>query len=72
MTYTLRPLSCEPTTLKGLSEKLVVNHSENNYGGAVRLNAITARLAGLDFTTVFRALRYSAEEIARAKATAGA
>jgi Fe-Mn family superoxide dismutase len=33
-----------------MSEKLIVGHYENNYGGAVnRLNAITAQLAELDF-----------------------
>ena len=52
MTYNVRPLSCDPKKLKGLSEKLIVSHWENNYGGAVkRLNAITAQLAGLDFAT---------------------
>ena len=50
MTYTVKPLSCEPTKLKGLSEKLIVSHWENNYGGAVRrLNAIATQLAELDF-----------------------
>lgn len=50
MTYTIKPLSCDPKGLKGLSEKLIVSHYENNYGGAVRrLNAITAQLASLDF-----------------------
>jgi Fe-Mn family superoxide dismutase len=50
MTYVVRPLSCDPTKLNGLSEKLIVSHWENNYGGAVRrLNAITAQLAELDF-----------------------
>src|SRR5215831_14654620 len=50
MTYILKPLSLEPTKLKGLSEKLIVSHWENNYGGAVRrLNAIAAQLAELDF-----------------------
>ena len=50
MTYTVKPLSCDPTTLKGLSEKLILSHWENNYGGAVRrLNAIAAQLAELDF-----------------------
>ena len=33
MTYTAKPLSCDPTKLKGLSEKLIVSHWENNYGG---------------------------------------
>lgn len=50
MAYTTKPLSCDPTKLKGLSEKLIVSHYENNYGGAVRrLNAIAAQLAELDF-----------------------
>src|SRR5438093_3610659 len=50
MTYEMKPLSCNPAELKGLSEKLIVSHRENNYSGAVkRLNAITAQLASLDF-----------------------
>jgi superoxide dismutase, Fe-Mn family len=50
MTYAVKPLSCEPTKLKGRSEKLILSHWENNYGGAVRrLNTITAQLAELDF-----------------------
>lgn len=52
MTYELKPLSCDPTKLDGLSEKLIVSHYENNYGGAVkRLNAISAQLEALDFAT---------------------
>jgi len=48
--YQIKPLSCDPARLKGLSEKLIVSHYENNYGGAVkRLNAITEQLAALDF-----------------------
>jgi len=51
MTYTMKPLACDPDKLKGLSEKLIVSHYENNYGGAVkRLNAITEQLAALDFS----------------------
>jgi Fe-Mn family superoxide dismutase len=35
-----------------MSEKLIVSHYENNYGGAVkRLNLITEQLAGIDFDT---------------------
>src|SRR6266571_721786 len=50
MPYEIKSLSCDPAKLKGLSEKLIVSHWENNYGGAVRrLNAITAQLAELDF-----------------------
>jgi Fe-Mn family superoxide dismutase len=52
MPYTMQPLACNPTKLKGLSEKLIVSHYENNYGGAVRrLNAITDQLASLDVAT---------------------
>ena len=52
MTYAIKPLACDPTRIKGMSEKLIVSHYENNYGGAVnRLNAITAQLAELDFAT---------------------
>jgi superoxide dismutase, Fe-Mn family len=50
MTYTMKPLPCDPTRIKGMSERLIVSHYENNYGGAVnRLNAITAQLTDLDF-----------------------
>jgi Fe-Mn family superoxide dismutase len=52
MPYEIKALSCDPKKLKGLSEKLIVSHWENNYGGAVkRLNAISAQLAALDFAT---------------------
>src|SRR2546427_11681399 len=52
MAYIIKPLACDPTRIKGMSEKLIVSHYENNYGGAVnRLNAIAAQLAGLDFAT---------------------
>jgi Fe-Mn family superoxide dismutase len=48
----MKPLACDPTRIKGISERLIVSHYENNYGGAVnRLNAIAAQLAGLDFAT---------------------
>src|SRR5215216_2317147 len=52
MPYTMQPLACDPAKLTGLSEKLIVSHYENNYGGAVRrLNAITDQLASLDVAT---------------------
>ncbi len=52
MAYEKKPLACDPTRIKGMSEKLIVSHYENNYGGAVnRLNAIAAQLAQLDFAT---------------------
>jgi superoxide dismutase, Fe-Mn family len=51
MTFAMKPLSCDPQRLRGLSERLILSHYENNYGGAVkRLNAITQRLSELDFT----------------------
>ena len=50
MAYAVKPLACDPTRVKGMSEKLIVSHYENNYGGAVRrLNGITEQLAALDF-----------------------
>jgi len=52
MPYELKPLSCNPTGLNGLSEKLIVSHWENNYGGAVkRLNAIEQKLAELQWAS---------------------
>jgi len=51
MNYQVKPLSCDTGKLKGLSERLIVSHYENNYGGAVkRLNAINEQLAALDFS----------------------
>src|SRR5947208_4659578 len=50
MTYEAKPLSLDPKTITGISEKVLVSHYENNYVGAVkRLNAIGAQLAELDF-----------------------
>ncbi len=52
MTYEMKPLSCDPARVKGLSEKLIISHYENNYGGAVkRLNAIATQLSQLDFAS---------------------
>ena len=43
-----KPLSFDPSKLKGLSEKLIRSHWENNYGGAVRaLNGLEQRLDAL-------------------------
>ena len=51
MPYEVKALACDPTAIKGMSERLIVSHYENNYGGAVqRLNAITKEMAELDFT----------------------
>jgi Fe-Mn family superoxide dismutase len=47
-TWPIRPLPFDPTKLKGLSEKLLVSHHDNNYAGAVRrLGQIQQMLAGL-------------------------
>jgi Fe-Mn family superoxide dismutase len=44
-----KKLPFDPAKIKGLSEKLLVSHYENNYSGAVRrLNTIAAQLASLD------------------------
>jgi Fe-Mn family superoxide dismutase len=50
--YAIKKLAFDPSKIKGLSEKLLTSHYENNYSGAVkRLNAITSQLAGLDMAT---------------------
>jgi superoxide dismutase, Fe-Mn family len=50
MSYAIKPLSCDPARVRGMSEKLIVSHYENNYGGAVkRLNLIDEQLADLDY-----------------------
>ena len=43
------PIPVRPWTLNGISERMIVSHYENNYGGAVRtLNAVRAELANFD------------------------
>jgi Fe-Mn family superoxide dismutase len=50
MPYAMKPLSCDPARIKGMSERLIISHYENNYGGAVkRLNLIDEQLAQLEF-----------------------
>jgi len=50
MTYVMKPLSCDPQRVRGMSERMIVSHYENNYGGAVkRLNLIDEKLAELDY-----------------------
>ncbi len=49
VTFQAKPLSCDPARVRGMSERLIVSHYENNYCGAVkRLNLIQEQLAGLD------------------------
>jgi Fe-Mn family superoxide dismutase len=48
----IAPIAVRPWTLNGMSERLIVSHYENNYGGAVRtLNAVRGELATLDART---------------------
>ena len=50
MPYKMKPLSCDPARVRGMSEQLLISHYENNYGGAVkRLNLIEEQLAALDY-----------------------
>lgn len=50
--HVLKPLPFAPGALKGLSEKLMVSHHENNYGGAVRnLNKLEQQLAQINLDT---------------------
>src|SRR5258708_35807969 len=50
MPYQAKPMPFDPKTITGISEKVLVNHYENNYVGAVkRLNAVDTQLADLDF-----------------------
>ena len=50
MTFNLKPLSCDPARIMGMSERLIVSHYENNYGGAVkRLNLIEEKLAEVNY-----------------------
>src|SRR5215210_6396028 len=47
-THTPKPLPFDPKALRGLSERLIVSHHENNYSGAVkRLNLIQQQLGAL-------------------------
>ena len=51
MTYQMKSLSCDPVRIKGMSERMIISHYENNYGGAVkRLNLIQEKLADLDYS----------------------
>jgi len=51
MKYEIKPFSLDPKSVKGISEKVLISHYENNYVGAVkRLTAIAAQLAELDYS----------------------
>jgi superoxide dismutase, Fe-Mn family len=66
MNAAILPLPFDPAKLKGLSERLLQSHHQNNYSGAVkRLHAIRAELAALDWTTApgFRVNGLKREEL---------
>ena len=45
MPFQIKPLSCDPVRIKGMSERLIISHYDNNYGGAMkRLNVIEEKL----------------------------
>jgi superoxide dismutase, Fe-Mn family len=65
-TLRVRPLLLKPQWMNGLSERLLVSHYENTYGGALqRLNAVRAHLATLDWarTSVFEINSLKREEL---------
>ena len=34
MPYEIKPLPCDPTAIRSMSEALIISHYQNNYGGA--------------------------------------
>ncbi|MDF1879986.1 superoxide dismutase [Sulfurimonas sp. MAG313] len=47
-THQIKPLSFNPKSLKGISEKVIVSHHDNNYAGAVKkLNLIQGQISSL-------------------------
>src|SRR5215813_238023 len=52
MLQEIAPIAVRPSTLSGISERMIVSHYENNYGSAVRaLNAVRCELAAVDGST---------------------
>ena len=46
--HEIKPLSFDPKALRGISEKVIVSHHDNNYAGAVKkLNLIQKQVAAL-------------------------
>jgi len=51
-THAVLPLPFKPSALTGLSEKMIVSHHDNNYGGAVKnLNRVELELAQINSDT---------------------
>lgn len=49
--HVMKPLPFDPTKLRGISEKVIVSHHQNNYGGAVKkLNVIQKQLVSMPHT----------------------
>jgi Fe-Mn family superoxide dismutase len=69
--HEVAPLPFDPKSLKGLSEKLIVSHHDNNYAGAVRnLNKVEQELAKSNADTpafVVGGLQQSALQFANSK-----
>jgi Fe-Mn family superoxide dismutase len=66
MNPAILPLPFDVAKLRGLSERLLLSHHQNNYSGAVkRLHAIRSELAALDWTTApgFRVSGLKREEL---------
>ena len=69
MNPAILPLPFDHAKLRGLSERLLLSHHQNNYSGAVkRLHAIRTELASLDWTaaSVFRINGLKREELVAA------
>ena len=46
--HEIKPLNFDPKTLRGISEKVIVSHHDNNYAGAVKkLNLIQKQIAAM-------------------------
>lgn len=35
MPYAVKPLGCDPSRIRGMSEKLIASHYESNYGAGI-------------------------------------
>ena len=51
MQQEIAPIAVRPSTLNGISERMIVSYYENNYGESVRtLNAVRAELAFMELS----------------------
>ena len=57
MTYVVKPLSCDPNRIRGMSERMIISHYENNHGGAVkRVKQIEEKLCARRRIGIFDAM----------------